>query len=253
MIALITPTGARPNQFALCKKWMQNQVYHGKVVWIIVDDAVPLSTEIVQEDFRENWTIHKVYPTPAWSGENTQARNIKAGLSFLTDNYKESEIDGVFIIEDDDYYKPVYLEIMTRLFGNFSIIGETNTIYYNVVTRRFVVNPNRTHASLFQTAFRYDAIPYFEKCYYHPFIDCVLWNLIPNRYLFFNNYLSVGMKGMPGRGGIGAGHKSAFTMKADMNMIYLKTIIGEKDASEYAGYYSNSSKPQHLLFTKKSL
>lgn len=43
MIVLITPTGARKNQFELCMRWMLRQTYQGNVVWIIVDDPVPVT------------------------------------------------------------------------------------------------------------------------------------------------------------------------------------------------------------------
>ena len=107
MIYLITPTGARPQQIRHCAEWMKNQTYTGKATWIIVDDGLPETTEFIKEDFKENWEIIKVFPRPAWMpGMNTQGRNIAAGLSKV-ENGKDNI---VFIIEDDDYYKPVYIE-----------------------------------------------------------------------------------------------------------------------------------------------
>ena len=250
MIALITPTGARKSQFELCKRWMNRQTYQGEVVWIIVDDALPST---IQDDgyvFMKRWTIVKIYPTPVWSGKNTQARNIKAGIDYVKKTYTKDDIEAIFIIEDDDYYKPVYLERMMARMGDYDLLGETNTIYYNVQWRRFITNPNRHHASLFQTAFTYDFIPTFELCYPDKFIDAKAWKLGKNKHLFFEDFLSLGMKGMPGRGGIGAGHRLAMAMSNDLSMNFLTKHIG-KDAKFYQGYYSNSSKPQHSRFTTK--
>jgi len=135
-IVLITPTGARKDQFELCVRWMKNQTYTGAVTWIIIDDAVPVTTDIITEDFRENWTIIKTYPEPTWEvGQNTQERNTKAGLETMRNNCDLENIEAIFIIEDDDYYKPYYLEKMMMAKQNYWIWGETNTIYYNVVHR----------------------------------------------------------------------------------------------------------------------
>lgn len=238
MIGIITMTGARPDQFNLCQKFMHRQTYQGRVAWVIVDDAVPRSTDSVTETFREGWTIHKIYPLISWTwGQNTQARNIAEGVQFLIDNYPEKEIEAIFIIEDDDYYRPVYLETMMANFAGYDLIGERNTIYYNVATRRYITNPNTIHASLFQTAFRYNVIPTLSECLGNKFIDCVLWQKVPNKYLFNNHDMAVGMKGMPGRAGIGAGHTMARNMRDDSTLHYLQSLIGPEDAKLYAGYY----------------
>jgi hypothetical protein len=61
------------------------------------------------------------------------------------------------------------------------------------------------------------------------------------------------MKGMPGRGGIGAGHKLAFAMNPDPNMKYLNNLIGEEDAKEYVRYFSDYRNSQYSLFNKRVL
>jgi len=252
-IALITPTGARKDQFALCQRWMKRQTYTGEVLWIIVDDAVPVTTDIINSDFRKNWTIVKIYPNPKWSGSNTQARNIKAGTDYLKQNYTREQIQCIFIIEDDDYYKVCYLEAMMAHLKNYWMIGETNTIYYNVLWRRFVVNPNRHHASLFQTAFTWDVLSIFEASFKDKFIDAKFWTMGRNKNLFFDNVLAVGMKGMPGRGGIGAGHRiSSRDFSSDHDFKFLTKIIGN-DSTYYARYYRNNGKSQQPLFIKRSL
>src|SRR4030042_4016560 len=145
MLALITPTGARPEQFNLCSLWMQRQTYSGQVVWIIIDDAYPRSTDRVGEGFKDNWTIVKIYPSPLWQGQNTQTRNIKAGLDFIKSNYQNNEVDLIFFIEDDDFYKPQYLERMFVRLGNFKVLGEMNTVYSNVYYRNYFINRNTSH------------------------------------------------------------------------------------------------------------
>lgn len=254
MIALITPTGARPFQFNMCSRFMKRQNYTGKVAWIIVDDAIPRSTDKVTKDFRENWTIHKVYPMPAWyHGWNTQARNIAEGVRLLRMTYKPEEISAIFIIEDDDYYKPIYLTRMVERIKGFWAAGERNTIYYNVLYRRYIVNGNTGHSSLFQTALTWEGIDALIASFKDKFIDAKFWTIVKNKHLFNENNLAVGMKGMPGRGGIGAGHSRAMNMHLDMELKHLTKLIGNEDALLYAGYYGNSSIVKHDILTHKRI
>jgi hypothetical protein len=139
---------------------------------------------------------------------------------------------------------------MMANFNGFQLLGERNTIYYNVHYRRFITNPNTVHASLFQTAFKYDVIPILSNCLPNKFIDCVLWKMVTNKYLFYENDLSVGIKGMPGRGGIGAGHGNNMNMRDDRSLNYLRMLIGE-DYKYYERFYMGSQKQP--LFIKRTL
>jgi hypothetical protein len=228
---------------------MKRQTYTGEVAWIIVDDAIPVSTDCVNSDFR-GWDIIKVYPKPSWSmGQNTQARNIAAGIQTLVNKYSKEEIEAIFIIEDDDYYRPIYLERMMFHFNGFDLLGEMKTIYYNVQWRRYITNNNTAHASLFQTAFTYNVIPLIQECLAHKFIDCTLWPKVAKRHLFYENDLAIGMKGMPGRGGIGAGHSKAMNMLNDPNMNYLKAFIGE-DYKLYEKFYRPVPSNKQAIFNR---
>ena len=221
MIALITPTGNRPKQIELCNRWMNNQDYTGEVLWIIVDDCNPKTTDLIT---RDNWTIKKIYPEPVWKeGQNTQGRNIATGI----EEVKKHKVDSIFIIEDDDYYKPHYLTAMTELIQGYDIAGERNTIYYNVKIKRWIENQNDTWSSLFQTAFTPKVIPLFENLYGEKFIDYVLFRMGIKTHLFDVGKLSIGIKGQPGRQGIGAGHGWIQHMHPDIDGIKLKELIGE--------------------------
>lgn len=251
-IILITPTGCRPEQFKLCTEFMRRQTYTGKVTWVIIDDGYPQTTDNITEAFRPEWKKVKIYPTPVWqTGANTQARNIKAGIDYVKENYKKQDVEGIFIIEDDDYYKSIYLERMMLRLNGFDIAGERNTIYYNVQWRRHVTNANTIHASLFQTAFSYDAIPDFEASYVHKFIDCLFWAKPKRKNLFNEGNLAVGMKGIPGREGIGAGHRRALVMKPDPYLHYLRSLIGD-DVKNYERYFIDvTHNKRNHIYTKR--
>jgi hypothetical protein len=246
MIALITPSGGRPAQINFCAYFMSRQTYTGKVVWIIVDDCIPHTTDLIHDD-RPNWTIIKVYPSPPWQqGQNSQARNISAGINTLLANYRKEDIEGIFIIEDDDYYKPYYLEKMAPRLTGFQATGERHTIYYNVFYQTYFTNPNTGHSSLFQTAFSMDALPIFEGCFREKFIDMIFWSRLTKVNLFNDGNLSIGIKGMPGRYGIGAGHTKLRNMPRDNNWQYLSFLIGE-DANLYSRYFGGGAQSSRLF------
>jgi hypothetical protein len=252
MIYLITPTGGRPGQFDICVRLMQQQTYPGDVTWIIVDDCIPTTTDIVKDDFRKNWHIIKTYPTPEWTpGQNTQFRNMLAGIKTLEENAQGKNIEAIFIIEDDDYYKPTYLHEMTRRIGTFDIIGETNTIYYNVRFRKHLPMQNYQHSSLFQTAISIRAVRVLKNACNRPidgnsfFIDINIWREIQNKLLFNGGNVAIGIKGMPGRFGLGGGHDDKWG-QPDMSMNYLRSLIGE-DANLYSDYLD----PQYVHISKK--
>ncbi|HUX57071.1 MAG TPA: hypothetical protein VMV77_08860 [Bacteroidales bacterium] len=240
MIFLITPTGSRQAQINLCAGFMKRQTYTGKVVWIIIDDCLPLTTDVIPDDFREGWTIIKEHPLPLWSPQyNTQGRNLSVGINTIMKNYREEDIEAIFIIEDDDYYGPIYLDRMMLRINGFRLIGEIDTIYYNVYFRRHFNNRNNCHASLFQVAFTSECVPMFRECFPTKFIDAHLFMLANKQgvNLFYENHLSIGIKGLPGRAGIGAGHGRAMNMRQDFNLHVLQSLIGKDDASLYERFY----------------
>jgi hypothetical protein len=228
MIVLITPTGSRPKQFELCMQWMKVQTYKGKVCWIVIDDCFPVTTSKL-DNFKDNWFIVKKYPKPIWKkGDNTQSRNLKVGIDIVK---VLPDVEAIFIIEDDDYYKPEYLQEMINRLKGFSLAGETKTVYYNLVSRSFKVNDNTGHSSLFQTCFTKSILPIFESCLTSSFIDIRLFKKVQNANLFEAGKLSIGMKGLPGRTGIGNGHRMKNGI-SDPDGEKLKELLGD-DAKYY--------------------
>jgi hypothetical protein len=229
MIALITPTGGRPELIKLCARWMKQQTYKGEVKWIIIDDCLPRSTDFITDDFKENWKIVKIYPEPVWEpGQNTQARNLKAGIDLV----KTLTVDSIFIIEDDDYYKPVYLEEMVKQLIGYQAAGEVNTIFYHVPLKSWINIKNKRHSSLFQAAFRPSLIPVFEDCFKYEYIDYYFFRIIKDKHLFKAGNISIGIKGQPGRKGISREHVENKNYKSDPSGAKLVELMGS-DAIYY--------------------
>lgn len=197
-VTLITCTGARPEAFTLCERWIKNQTYRGEIEWIVVDDCEPATVCTMGQKYVRG-------PKPWRPGINTQRYNMEAALPHITGDF-------IFIIEDDDYYGPSYIEAYTNLLKFYSAVGEGNAKYYNILDRSFKEWNNYQHASLCQTGIRKELLPRLDEAINSGelFIDMALWrifraqNLKP--FIFANQDYVVGIKGLPGRHGIGAGH-----------------------------------------------
>lgn len=225
MLTLLTATGARPAAWALCERWMARQDYTGPVRWIIVDDG-PEPQPVTFR--RDGWQLVLVRPSPHWApGQNTQARNLLKGLAAV------DPADRLVIIEDDDWYAPDWLTTVAAELQHAELVGEHRARYYNVQQRCGRQLVNTGHASLCSTAMRGSALQDFaDACRARPkFIDLELWRRARGRRLF-GGHRVVGIKGLPGRGGIGMGHDPEFSGEADASGALLRDWIGE-DAEVY--------------------
>lgn len=226
MIVLITPTGGRQKQFDLCCTWMKKQTYTGKVLWIIIDDCIPATTLEIPK-FPDNWNILVKRPVEVWEpGMNTQGRNLKIGIDVVK-RIPENQVEAIFIIEDDDYYSAVYLEKMVQKLKGYHLAGERFTIYYHVGVNKYHGAYNRRHASLFQIAFTPAVIPNIERYYDQLYIDMKFCISVTSKNLFARENLAIGIKGQPGRMGIGIGHKETGYILEDTEYNKLKELIGQ--------------------------
>ena len=224
MLTLLTATGCRPEAWRLCQRWMARQTYTGAVRWVIVDDG-PEAQVVGRE--KSNWHLEVVRPSPSWRvGENTQARNLLAGLDRIEPGAK------VVVIEDDDWYAPDWLEHVQRMLVVAELVGEIRARYYNVNSRIARELTNTQHSSPCSTALRGRALQAFRQaCETHArFIDIELWKSHDDRHLF-GAHRVVGIKGLPGRAGIGMGHAGDLRGKRDPHGIILAQWIGADDAA----------------------
>lgn len=217
----------RPQAWAICERLMAAQDYPGPVRWVIVDDG-PQAQPVTFR--RSGWSLEVVRPEPFWrAGENTQARNLLAGLAGLPQDAR------VAIIEDDDWYAPDWLTTVERELDCAELVGERRSRYYNLSVRRGRELPNSSHASLCSTALRGGAIDALRwACRSgETFIDKLLWQQHRSKHLF-DGHRVVGIKGLPGRPGIGIGHRPEFRGHEDPNGALLRQWIG-KDVVLYGG------------------
>ena len=185
MLTLITPTGDRPEAFALCEEWIRRQTYSGPYQWIVVDDGhVPTIRTMGQEYVRRE-------PSP-W-GKHTLAKNLRTTIPMIRG-------DKILFIEDDEWYAPDYLQKMSDWLDSDSMVGAGFARYYWPRETRYREFPEHEHASLCRTGITAERIPDLLDCCItdDPSIDLRLWRS-PGKIHACDQPLVVGMKGMPGR------------------------------------------------------
>ena len=228
MLTLLTATGCRPDAWAICEKLMQAQTFAGPVRWFIVDDgkeAQPITFA------REWWQLEVVRREPFWKpGQNTQALNLASGLA------RVKPYDRLVIVEDDDHYAPDWIETINAALDGADLAGENMARYYNVATSTGRQLNNANHASLCSTGMKGLALELFRReC--KPgvqFIDVALWRNFKGAKRLFGGHRVTGIKGMPGRCGIGMGHNPDFHGTKDKDGSLLSEWIGQ-DAELYIG------------------
>ena len=218
-ITLITPTGGRPEAFALCEQYVGRRKTDLSIQWIIVndyDDAPHLmATDIVR-------------PDPKWKiGDKTLGRNIKAAAPMI-------KSDIVLFIEDDDWYSPDYIQHYYEKLQTVDLYGQGAAKYYNVATCQYMIHTNKQHASLCQTGIRTDKLINNLHCFdgAYPFHDLALWKIEATKQIDPVSNLCIGIKGMGGRAGLGMGHRNDLSLSRDKNYDVLKRWIGD-DADNY--------------------
>lgn len=224
-ITLITTTGLRPEAFDLCQMYVLRQTSTEPMQWIVVDDGIPEQTIHTEAFAARQIEVNVVRPRPAWTPQmrNTQARNLQAAIPLI-------RYDKIFFIEDDDWYHPGYLDYLAPLLkDDIWIVGECPAVYYHV-ERQLLERHNFAHAALCETGIRSDLIPLLERVVtVNDFIDVRLWQCTPaqHRKLVPRKY-SVGMKGLPGRPGLGLGHQLGRPgMVQDEDWKLLKSYVGD--------------------------
>lgn len=228
-ISLITPTGGRPEALKICEKFVKRFYIpsNTELEWIVVLDTDSAFDYVPHNDKDHPYlNIKQVKGYKPWQpGINTQHSNMLAGIERVTGNY-------VFVIEDDDYYAKNYIQAMLHLLQFWNFAGEGHSIYYNIREMSWRHQNNWRHASLCQTALISDYLDILKECVLAEplYIDLMLFEKLREKNLdhVITNYqgLCVGMKGLPGKGGIGTGHTPKGFIP-DPGYKKLKSLVGD--------------------------
>ena len=227
-ITLITPTGDRYLAFKLCEMWMSRQTIHETSIpfqWIVIDDGITRDTGCtLGQDYVKRQRLVGEPP-------HTLHLNLLVALPLIKYNH-------IMIIEDDDYYVANYVEKMNSWLDHNHAVGQGESIYYNIRDRNIRRLHNQKHVSLCQTGFTSVNIARLEQVcniIKNEFangnnlsmVDILFWrNAVGKKYIETGTKkLCIGIKGLPGRKGIGNGHNNFESN--DNNFAALIEIMGE--------------------------
>lgn len=217
---VITPTGDRPQQLALCAEYLSRQSRQ-PTAWIVVDDG--------EEPSEEAAGVGATYIRRERSPEDpahTLVVNMRTGI-----NQVKNEDEICVVMEDDDWYDPRYLENVEKWMLHADIAGEADTHYYYFSERKKIEYTHVGHCSLFKTAFRkrfFQQTPLPDDWR----LDLTLWRTGEGRKKVVKREkpLAVGMKGLPGRRGLSSGWDlSRKEWTEDPDRSWLRSIIGKDD------------------------
>lgn len=245
-VSIITCTGFRPEALALCQKFIEWQNYKGQIQWIVVKDE---STAHNLKTTKKNITIEQYYGPKLWEPDyNTQRSNMEFAMTKVKGDF-------LLIFEDDDFYKPNYIQTYVDILKHVEAVGITFAKYYHLKVPGWKVLHNDKHASLASTGVSKWGIPYMVKAINSGdmYIDRAFWQMIhenkrPNA-LIGGSSLMIGIKGMVGRQGITPSHKELRDYQMDVGCVKLQEWI-QNSYELYAPYSKRIQKVIDARFNK---
>ncbi len=229
-VTLITATADQPLGISLCERWMQQQTVWGStsIQWLVADDGeVPATLTLGQIHVRRD-------RVPQESGAQSLCRNLLAAIPLVESPY-------VVIIEHDDYYRSDHLErMLDRLSKGAGLAGPVGLYYFNLEHRCWHHASNAGITALYQTGFRAELLPTLRnaarECHRRndKGVDGKFWRLTADvRKKTYQDMTAVGIKGLPGRSGIGVGHAPDHRWARDPELLKLAEWVGVDNAAEY--------------------
>lgn len=230
MLNIITPTSDRLVGMDLLAK----RIPFGEI-WIVADDG--------KQHFDPSGYPHlNINHLPRHHDERTPVQSFRANLldaiQYCTPGY-------VIFCEDDDWYSiHHFTDIVHRLEKGNVAAGDTCQRYYNIEHRVWKQFTN-VGSTLAQTGFRTELLPLFQQAVLNPAgkdgrgVDAAFWKLVMESGLphdLFNGDeqntpFVVGIKGLPGKPGIGVGHRPDETWTPDPELVKLQQWIGDESKS----------------------
>lgn len=203
-VAIVTCTGDRPEALAMCRGYVERQDYCGATQWVVVDDGDVPTFGIARRGSRSVVYERLASGSPAPA---SYCANLLVALEWAGDNGSE----WVVFMEDDDFYSPEHVRrLLSHASEGVHLIGDPMRRHYHLPTRQAQAFTCSHTASLAQTAIHRELIPDLLAILRRGKlnVDATLWRKTPSkRKIFVSEWTQVGIKGLPGRPGIGVGHR----------------------------------------------
>lgn len=163
------------------------------------------------------------------------------------DMLRNAGLDVIFLIENDDYYAPNYIETQLNAWieaGKPDLFGQRSTIYYHIKERGFFTMYHEQRSSAMSTLIKPDLN--FDWCPDdQPFTDTWLYSQLKYKLWQPKTPISIGIKhgvGMSG-GGSHATELERFTKPPfgtpDFNFKWLKSNVDPVSFEFYKNYFNH--------------
>lgn len=205
MIAAMTASGGRPVCLGLCRQMMSAQ-------------TVPVE-HLIDED---------------------ETIPIAPHLRMLIERALDFGAERFYVVEDDDWYGPRYVEMYEHVFRSHPwvwYVGSSRTRYYHLPSRGYVSMRHDGRSSGCSTAFTREGaeqmLAVLGSASAYPDLD--MWRVAATtgRAYLFDEPTMVGMKGLPGRAGYTQGHNPAVPRPIDKDGSVLRSWVGDIWAETY--------------------
>ena len=224
-IGVITPTADQPMGIRLAETYMARQTVQPDV-WVVVDDGDKYASLTMGQDH--------IRRTRDGEGGISLAKNMLAALDFLG-----ASCDVIVIWEHDDWYAPEHITTSINCLAAADITGSKWQRYYNIKHQVYRVMLN-VGSALCNTAFKTKIRDNLRRACEHAIInkhygiDRKFWDSLGNIKKNIHGIDTVvGIKGLPGRPGLGMGHRpTKGSWIEDNGQVVLRHWIGD-DAEHY--------------------
>lgn len=218
-VSVVTPTCDQPLGILLLEGYMARQTVQPDD-WIVADDGVEPARLTMGQSHLVRKREHE--------GGRSLAGNMLAALAYAPG-------DVVIVFEHDDWYRADHIEVCLERLKRAPATGSKFQRYYNVEHRcwRRMLNVG---SALCNTAFRAELVPKMVSAAHQAMragsygVDRLFWDSIVGDVHEIDTV--VGIKGLPGRAGLGMGHRPGDGWTSDPDMTQLQAWIGD-DVENY--------------------
>jgi len=219
IVCIIPTRGDRPRMLKKCLEMLSKQTV--KPVEVVLMNDPPLDPNV--KDI-------------TWRYRNGFKRIIE----------RHPDVELILIIEDDDWYSNVYIEVFYKAWneaGRPEIFGIGETYYYHLGIRKFYHQRHDNRASAFSTGVTKEISRMLWPKDDYSFVDLEMWKQMEGKTFFVEPPISVGIKGYcEGNffGGIGHNDKWNGYRNNDDDLSWIRSII---DHESFNFYFNNLSSP----------
>ena len=245
---LLTLASDQHAGFRFSVQWSNRCLEFGDIDanWLVVDDGEEPCEPLLRDSLCHQIDYIKL-PHDNIRGMDSLRRNLVRALKGILE-YRCTPDTIVFFLEDDwlraDWYRDALQTFEDH--EHLMLLGETQTRYYHVGTRRHHTFRPNGRSALSCTAMRYNhsLIQWLidrAESDRTIMLDDRLWNKGPlqdhEKLLHPESVYNVGIKGLPGKPGLGMGHRLDAKHPADTDMSLLRQWIGD-DVEHFAPYFA---------------